>query len=88
MPSNWWHTSATASALSVLILKVGGRTWQGSVGIHGRHLDTVERISYVSTDGRRQVIPVVTYLDDDGQKVEYEVGQGKKGPCATTVTPK
>lgn len=22
---------------------------------------------------------------DEGQKVEYEVGQGKKGPCATKV---
>ena len=24
----------------------------------------------------------------EGQVVEYEVGQGKKGPCATNVTPK
>ncbi|MGA2071694.1 MAG: cold shock domain-containing protein, partial [Sedimentisphaerales bacterium] len=24
----------------------------------------------------------------EGQKVEYEVGQGKKGPCATNVVPK
>ena len=24
---------------------------------------------------------------DEGQKVEFEVGQGKKGPCATSVTP-
>ncbi len=23
----------------------------------------------------------------EGQKVEYEVGQGKKGPCATKVVP-
>ena len=23
----------------------------------------------------------------EGQKVEYEVGQGKKGPCATEVVP-
>jgi len=23
----------------------------------------------------------------DGQKVNYEVGEGKKGPCATEVTP-
>ena len=25
---------------------------------------------------------------DEGQKVEFEVGQGKKGPCATNVIPK
>ena len=24
---------------------------------------------------------------DEGQKVEFEVGQGKKGPCATNVKP-
>jgi len=24
---------------------------------------------------------------NDGQKVEYEVGQGKKGPCANNVSP-
>ena len=24
---------------------------------------------------------------DDGQKVTYEVGEGKKGPCATKVSP-
>jgi nitrate/TMAO reductase-like tetraheme cytochrome c subunit len=58
-------------ATSVLLLKIGGRTSQGLVGIHGRHLATDERIEYVSTDGRRQVIPVVTYIDDAGKKVEY-----------------
>ena len=24
---------------------------------------------------------------DEGQRVEFEVGQGKKGPCATNVIP-
>ena len=24
---------------------------------------------------------------DEGQKVEFEVGQGRKGPCATNVIP-
>jgi hypothetical protein len=56
---------------SVLLLKIGGRTAEGLVGIHGRHLSDAERIEYVSTDGRRQVIPLVTYIDDAGKKVEY-----------------
>ena len=24
---------------------------------------------------------------NEGQKVEYEIGEGKKGPCATQVKP-
>jgi len=29
------------------------------------------------------------YADlNEGQKVDFQVGQGKKGPCATSVTPK
>ena len=62
---------ASTPLTTVLLLKVGGRAWNGSVGIHGRHLDKEERISYVATDDRRQVIPRVTYRDDDGQTVEF-----------------
>ena len=25
---------------------------------------------------------------DEGQRVDFEVGEGKKGPCATNVVPK
>ena len=62
---------------TVLVLKIGGRSGQGGVGIHGRHLDTTERIRYISTDGRRQVIPWVSYLDDSGKTVEYVTGDAK-----------
>jgi len=55
----------------VLLLKVGGRTWQGSVGIHGRHLADTTRIRYISTDAERQVIPVVYYTDDKGKTTEF-----------------
>jgi nitrate/TMAO reductase-like tetraheme cytochrome c subunit len=56
---------------TVLVLKLGGRTSNGAVGIHGRHIDAAERIAYVATDDRRQVIPRVTYRDDAGKTVEY-----------------
>jgi NapC/NirT cytochrome c family, N-terminal region len=56
---------------TVLLVKVGGRTWQGSVGIHGRHLDAGSRIRYISIDAQRQVIPVVYYTNDQGKTVEF-----------------
>jgi len=65
---------------TVLVLKVGGRAGSGGKGIHGRHLDTTERISYVTTDERRQVIPRVTYVDDSGQTVEYVSEEAKVTP--------
>ena len=55
----------------VLLLKVGGRTWQGLVGIHGHHLADKARIRYISTDAERQTIPVVDYIDDQGKTIEF-----------------
>jgi hypothetical protein len=55
----------------VLLLKVGGHSGQGSVGIHGRHLTDAARIRYISTDAERQVIPVVYYTDDQGKTTEF-----------------
>ena len=62
---------------SVLLLKIGGRTWQGKTGIHGRHLDDGERITYVASDRRRQEIAKVTYRDDTGKQVVY-LAEGNK----------
>jgi hypothetical protein len=55
----------------VLLLKVGGGTWRGSVGIHGRHLADNARIRYISTDVERQTIPAVFYTDDTGKTTEF-----------------
>jgi nitrate/TMAO reductase-like tetraheme cytochrome c subunit len=57
---------------TVLLLKLGGTQASGAVGIHGRHLADKDRISYVTADGRREVIPIVKYLDDDGKTVVFE----------------
>jgi hypothetical protein len=55
----------------VLLLKVGGHIWQGSVGIHGHHLADNTRIRYISTDFARQTIPVVYYTDAQGKTTEF-----------------
>lgn len=62
---------ANTPLTTVLVLKVGGRSHGGLSGIHGRHIDERSRISYVSTDGKREIIPKVTYLDDAGKTIEY-----------------
>jgi NapC/NirT cytochrome c family protein len=56
---------------TAIVLKIGGRTWQGSVGIHGRHLADGSQIRYISIDDKRQVIPVVSYTDGKGKGIEY-----------------
>jgi hypothetical protein len=62
---------ANTATTSVVLLKIGGVTSQGQVGIHGRHLDSASRISYITTDPKRMAIPKVTYRDDSGQLVDY-----------------
>ncbi|MGA7575576.1 MAG: NapC/NirT family cytochrome c [Terriglobales bacterium] len=64
----------------VLLLKVGGRTWQGSVGIHGHHLSDNARIRYISTDNDRMTIPAVYYTDDSGKTTEFISTDAKPTP--------
>ncbi|MGD0840575.1 MAG: NapC/NirT family cytochrome c [Candidatus Acidiferrales bacterium] len=56
---------------TVLLLKIGGRTWNGAVGIHGAHLDTKAPIEYISTDRQRQTIAQVSYTDIAGQRTVF-----------------
>ena len=66
-----------SESVTVLVLKIGGRDARGLQGIHGRHLDQGSRITYVSTDPKRQVIPWVSYVDDSGKTVEYAAADFK-----------
>jgi hypothetical protein len=68
---------ANTPLTTVMVLKIGGKAANGAVGIHGQHLDPPERISYVATDDRRQVIPLVTYRGDDGTDVEFRSDETK-----------
>ena len=65
---------------TVLVMHVGGQNAQGSVGIHGRHLDSGSRIGYTAIDERRQKIATVSYRDDAGKTVEYLSTEVKATP--------
>jgi len=65
---------------TVLMLKIGGLTWEGAVGIHGRHLDPPNRLRYTSIDRARQVIPRVRYVEDDDKEVEFNSKDVKVTP--------
>jgi hypothetical protein len=67
---------------TVLLLKVGGVTPEGMLGIHGRHLDTgVSRVEYISTDAERQAIPRIDYRDDRGNTEDYNASDVKVTPA-------
>jgi len=71
---------ANTPSTTVLSLKIGGSRQGGGVGIHGRHLDHKSRISYVATDERRQVIPSIDYVDDDGKTITFASSEVKPTP--------
>jgi NapC/NirT cytochrome c family protein len=71
---------ASTTSTTVLVVKVGGRGASGGTGIHGIHLDPARPISYVATDGKRQVIPVVEATDATGQKATYVSTEIKATP--------
>jgi nitrate/TMAO reductase-like tetraheme cytochrome c subunit len=73
---------------TVLLLKLGGRMGSRAVGIHGRHFDDKERISYLTTSPRREVIDSVTYIGDDGKSVEYASTEAPKEAKAGPAAPK
>jgi NapC/NirT cytochrome c family, N-terminal region len=72
LKTNYKDDAKNTPLTTALIVKIGGRLAHGSEGIHGRHLDDNSRIRYISTDGKRQVIPVVFYTDDQGKTIEFD----------------
>jgi formate-dependent nitrite reductase cytochrome c552 subunit len=70
-----------SKSTTVLLMKVGGQDWRGSVGIHGAHADTRGHMDYISTDGHRQVIPQVTYTSADGKVTVYNATDQKVTPA-------
>ncbi len=69
--TNYKDDEKNTPMTTALVMKIGGHSSSGPVGIHGRHLDDGARIRYISTDEHRQVIPAVYYTDDKGKTVEF-----------------
>src|SRR5579863_9170784 len=81
------HTTYAAdqqnsATTTVLLMKVGGRTWNGAAGIHGAHLAGNTSINFIATDPQRQTIPQVTYSDGSGQQTVYNDTTAKATPDA------
>ena len=74
---------ANTPSTSVLLVKIGGNTALGQVGIHGFHMAAGTTISYVSTDAHRQVIPEVTYRDKTGKVEVFKADGFNAIPAAT-----
>ncbi len=68
------------AATTVLMMKVGGHAWDGTVGIHGAHLADKTTIEYVTTDAKRQIIPQVTVTDANGKQTIYNATDTKVTP--------
>ena len=71
------HTSyaedeQNSATTTVLLMKVGGHRWNGTVGIHGAHLADNTTIEYTATDEKRQDIPQVIYTGPDGKQTVYK----------------
>jgi hypothetical protein len=81
------HTSyapdeQNSATTTVLLMKVGGRAWNGTVGIHGAHLADNTSITYIATDTQRQSIPQVTYTAANGKQTVYNDTTAKASPEA------
>jgi hypothetical protein len=65
---------------TVAALKIGGRNFNGVVGIHGAHVDANAHMDYIATDGKRQAIPQITYTDPNGKVTVYKATDVKVKP--------
>jgi len=75
--SSFASDEQNTESYTVLLMKVGGNTWRGGVGIHGAHLDPKTEIVYTAIDDKRQTIPQVTYTAPDGKVTVFNSSDAK-----------
>ena len=79
---NYGEDEQNASTATVLMMKVGGRAWNGAPGIHGAHLAENTSIQYTATDGKRQEIGQVIYTDAAGKQTVYNAAGASSSAAA------
>jgi nitrate/TMAO reductase-like tetraheme cytochrome c subunit len=84
--TSYAEDEANTPSYTVLLLKVGGRTYGHSIGIHGRHLGKEGRVVYETSDRKRSVITRVSYREDDGSQVEFVADDGADAPVVERRT--
>ena len=67
------------ASTTVALMKIGGRGFRGTVGIHGAHVNGAD-MEYIATDPRRQVIPQVTYTEAGGKVTVFNATDAKVTP--------
>jgi nitrate/TMAO reductase-like tetraheme cytochrome c subunit len=75
--THYQQDEANTASKTVLLMKVGGLSATGMVGIHGYHLDPGVQITYIATDPKRQLIPQVTYVDAAGKMTVFNSTDAK-----------
>lgn len=68
-----------SASTTVALMKIGGRSFRGTVGIHGAHVDGA-KMDYLATDEHRQVIPQVTYTEANGKVTVFNATDAKVTP--------
>jgi hypothetical protein len=67
------------ASTTVALMKIGGRSFAGTVGIHGAHVNGAE-MEYIATDQHRQEIPQVTYTEANGKVTVFNSTDAKVTP--------
>jgi len=65
---------------NVLVMKIGGHSPRGGVGIHGVHVGPGREIDYIASDRQRQTIPWIRSTDAKGNVTEYVASDSKPTP--------
>jgi nitrate/TMAO reductase-like tetraheme cytochrome c subunit len=85
----YWHFLAdetnTPFAVRLLLKVGGGDPSRGPAGGIHWHMNLANKVEYIATDERRQVIPWVRFTDTNGVVTEYQTADFKHDPNKSSI---